>query len=309
MRSADHADAATTGLVVRLRHRGAEVALGEELVEASLAGRMLQGRIEFTSRLAVGDRVRTERRGDEHVITEVLPRRTALSRERQLNGREQVLVANVDRALFVLSLMEPAFRPRLVDRLLVAAARGGFEPVLLFAKCDLADERTPFEAQAELYRSLGVRVVFVSVVTGEGLEEVRGLMQGAISVLAGQSGVGKSTLLNRLVPGLGLVVSEISKKWGKGRHTTSASSLHPFPGGGYVADTPGIRSFALPRLAAAEAAAYFPEFVSAAGGCRFSACTHRHEPSCAVKAAVDAGAIAECRYDSYLRIVEGVEEE
>lgn len=309
MRPADDADEATTGLVVRLRHRGAEVALGDALVDASLAGRMLQGRIEFTSRLAVGDRVRTETRSGEVVVTEVLPRRTALSRERQLNGREQVLVANLDRALFVLSLVEPAFRPRLVDRLLVAAARGGFEPVLLFAKCDLVADRTPFEEFAELYRKLGVRVVFVSAVTGEGLEDVRELMQGVVSVLAGQSGVGKSTLLNRLVPGLGLAVSEISKKWGKGRHTTSASSLHPLPGGGYVADTPGIRSFALPRLEAAEAAAYFPEFVNVSGGCRFSACTHRHEPSCAVKAAVDSGAIPECRYESYLRIVEGVEEE
>ena len=299
----------THGLVLRLRHRGAVLELHGRVVDAALAGKLLQGRIEFTSRIAVGDRVRVEERGKELVIVEVLPRHSALSRERQLNGREQVMVANVDRALFALSLAEPAFRARLVDRLLVAAARGGFAPVLLFTKCDLVPDRTPFEDFAELYRGLGVPVIFVSTVTGEGIAEVRASLCGAISVLAAQSGVWKSTLLNQIVPGLGLAVAEISKKWGKGQHTTTSSSLHALPDGGYLADTPGIRSFALPRLEANEAARYFPEFVQVASGCRYSSCTHRHEPSCAVKSAVEVATIQPCRYESYLRIVAGVEEE
>ncbi|MSR75435.1 MAG: ribosome small subunit-dependent GTPase A [Planctomycetes bacterium] len=301
--------AAHEALVLRLRHRGAVVSVNGQEQEAVLRGRLLQGEHEFTSRIAVGDRVRAALKPEGWVIEGVLPRRSALSRKRQLTQQEQVLVANLDRAFFLLSLAEPGFRPRLVDRLLIAADRGGFEGILLFTKADLIDDRSEFEDWAELYRKLGITVSFISTRTGEGIEAMRTQMQQGISVVAGQSGVGKSTLLNALQPGLGLVTAEISRKWGKGQHTTTASSLHALVGGGWMADTPGIRSFALPRLEAAEVAAYFSEFRLFADECRFSACTHRHEPECAVIVAVEQGGIDARRYEGYLRIVEGVEEE
>lgn len=296
-------------LVLRLRHRGAVVFVDGAEVEATLRGRLLQGEHDFTSRIAVGERVAVAHKPEGWVIEGVLPRRSALSRTRRVTHQEQVLVANLDRAFFMLSLAEPDFRPHLIDRLLIAADRGGFEGVLLFTKTDLVTDRSAFEDWAQLYRGLGVKVIFVSTATNEGVEAVRVMMQAGVSVVAGQSGVGKSTLLNALQPGLGLVTAEISPKWGKGRHTTTASSLHAFVGGGWLADTPGVRSFSLPRLETHEVSAYFSEFLRFAPNCRFAACTHLHEPDCGVKTAVEDGGIDERRYEGYLRIVEGVEEE
>lgn len=279
--------------------------------------------IQQRAPIAVGDRVWFSDHSARHdgqrvgVIERVAPRQTRLSR-RDARGREHTLVANADQLLIVASIARPRLKPHLLDRYIVAATKGALRPLLCFNKVDLlagapdlTDEQLdPGSASVEEliaeYGRLGYRCLRTSALTGRGLTELRAELPGHLTVLSGQSGVGKSSLLNALQPGLNLPVAEVSAESEKGRHVTSHARLLRLDFGGYVVDTPGIRQFDLWAVAPGELERCFVEFVPFVQQCRFSDCTHRQEEGCAVVAAVAAGSISPRRHRSYLKMLKEV---
>jgi ribosome biogenesis GTPase len=237
---------------------------------------------------------------DEGIIERIEPRRGILSRTSK--GRQHVLVANVDQILVIVSAAAPRLKPHLVDRYLVTAERNGIEPVVCINKIDLID---PAELQplVGVYGQLGYRVLLVSATRGWNIDPLRQLLHGRQSAVAGQSGVGKSSLLNAVEPGLALRVQSVSEENQKGRHTTTTAELLPLAGG-YVVDTPGIRQFQLWDVIPAEVAGYFRDLRPYVSKCRYPDCTHAHEEPCAVKDAVADGYIDVRRYESYLQMLD-----
>jgi len=267
---------------------------------------------QFTKPVAVGDRVRVTVFGEsDAVVEEVMARRGYLSRRQGETGKEQIMVANVDQVLITVAMVEPSFRPRIIDRILVAAERAGAGAIIALTKADLVppDARADIASIADLYQDLGYDTLFTSTVTGEAVAELRAALTDKTTVLTGQSGVGKSTLLNAVQPGLELAEGAVSDKWGKGRHTTTSASMIPLAGGGFVVDTPGIRSWGIAGLEPSDIAIFLPDLAVFVESCRYNECTHDHEPDCAVKEAVIEGTIDERRYESYLRIIGGMEED
>jgi ribosome biogenesis GTPase len=245
----------------------------------------------------------------------VAERASALSRTRSAAGdtrnletdREQVLVANPDQVIFVFSVRNPGFSPRKLDRFLIVAEMNHLPAIICANKVDLVDAGEA-RAMFRVYEAIGYLVIHTSTLTGEGIDALREVLRGRISVLAGSSGVGKSSLLNAVQAGLGLRVKQVSDATGKGLHTTRHVELIPLDIGGYVADTPGIRSLALFDLEPGELDAYYREIAPLVSQCAFSDCTHTHEPNCAVQAAVEDGQVSPERYESYLRLREEIEE-
>ncbi|MEM8932739.1 MAG: ribosome small subunit-dependent GTPase A [Acidobacteriota bacterium] len=257
------------------------------------------------SRIAVGDRIVFARHGDDHRVIEVRPRRTFLARPDPLNPRQRrVVVANVDTIVQVASVRRPPLRPALVDRYLVAIQQGGAEPILCVNKIDLVPETERAQALEPLapHRDL-IQVLPISAETGEGVEALRRCLAGKIAAFVGHSGVGKSSLINALDPAVGAKTGAVSAALSKGRHTTTRSSLYELGDGIRVVDTPGIRELGLADLSAEELREYFPDLAELSAGCRFSNCTHDHEPRCAVRTAVETGELAASRYATYLRIL------
>jgi ribosome biogenesis GTPase len=273
-----------------------------------LRGRLKQGK-HVGDIAAVGDRVlvicQSEGVGS---IESIEPRNRSLVRldPRPQGLYQQVILANPDQAVFVFACTRPTPHLRMLDRYLVIAGRQRLPAIIVANKIDLVGS-----AQAEemfgFYSSIGYSVVYTCAKTGEGVDELRHQLCGKISALAGPSGAGKSSLLNAVQPGLGLAVREISAAVQKGRHTTTVRQLFPLEGGGYVADTPGMRSLALWDTEPEELDGYFPELSPLVSQCQFSDCTHKTEPGCAVRAAVEAGKVRPERYDSYLRLRAGEE--
>lgn len=270
------------------------------MVAASLRGRVKQHDARIVS---VGDLVELEAVEDDTRITALFPRESALTRHGVARRREQVIVANVDQVAVVVAARDPAPDLLMVDRLLALAELSGVAGLLVVNKTDLDD--VPEELRA--YERIGYDVLASSAVDGDGLSEFEDRLAGRISVLSGQSGVGKSSLLNALMPGLDLRVGEVSEKKARGRHTTVASTLYRFPRGGYVADTPGLQYLALWEIDPAELEVGFREIHAASEACRFNDCRHRTEPGCAVREAVEGGDISERRYRSYLGLLEEAE--
>ncbi len=289
------------GLIVKAQSGFFTVETGEGLVVCQLRGRLKRGRATGDI-AAIGDRVQVSLLPDgSGAIEAVEPRTRALVRldPRPQGEYQQVLLANPDQAVFVFACAHPNPKLRMLDRFLVAAEKQKIPVVIVANKIDLVPDPA---AIFGLYAPIGYRVIYTSASDGRGLEELRAALRGRLSALAGPSGVGKSSLLNALQPGLGLEVNEISTAVNKGRHTTVSRQLIPFEGGGYVADTPGWRSLALWDTEPEEMDAYFPELAPLVAKCQFSDCTHRHEPGCAVRRALDEGRIHPGRYDSYLRL-------
>ncbi len=238
----------------------------------------------------------------EGIIERVEPRRGVLSRTSR--GRQHVIVANVDQLLIVTSAAEPIIKPHLIDRMLVTAEKAGIPPIICINKIDLID---PVDLQPLIgvYGQMGYRVLLLSATTKFGTDRLRAIIRDKESVLAGQSGVGKSSLLNTIEPGLELRVRTVSADSQKGRHTTTTSRLIPLECGGYVVDTPGIRQFQLWDIIAEEVAGYFRDLRPYVSHCRFPDCTHIHEDGCAVKDAAADGKLDVRRYESYCHMFRG----
>jgi ribosome biogenesis GTPase len=239
---------------------------------------------------------------DEGVIERVEPRHGLLTRASR--GREHVLVANVDQVVIVVSLVEPELKPHLIDRYLVSAEQGGIAPIICLNKADLVDP-TPYQPIIGLYSQLGIPTFLTSAATDQGIGILQARLKDRQTVFTGQSGVGKSSLLNRIQPELGLRVREVSEGNQKGRHTTTTAELIRLDFGGWVVDTPGIRQFQLWDIIPEEVEGYFPEFRPFVPLCAFPDCTHTHEHRCAIKNAVDNRLISASRYTSYLGIFIG----
>jgi ribosome biogenesis GTPase len=266
--------------------------------------------IEHVDPIAIGDRVRYLDAGDGRgMITEILPRHSKLSRPAPMPGQcvfEQVIVANADLVLPVFSVADPTPKWGLLDRYLVTAEAAGLPVLIVITKLDLAEKNVNFDADIEVYRRIGYPVQLVSSVTGEGIEELKQFLQGHMSVLVGKSGVGKTSLLNAIQPGLGLRVKAVSRgEQGKGRHTTSHLEMFGLDIGGTLVDTPGMREFGLWEITGEELAYLFPEMARHVGRCKFGmSCHHDQEPGCAIRKAVMAGDISPHRYKSYMHLKE-----
>ncbi len=294
------------GLIIKAQSGFFTVETGEGLVICRLRGKLKHGRA-IGDIAALGDNVQIELLADgSGAIETVEERKQAIVRldPRPQGIYQQVLLANADQAVFVFACANPNPKSRMLDRFLVITEKQKIPAVIIANKVDLVENAKELFS---VYESIGYRVIYTSTKTRVGLDELKSQLQNKISALAGPSGVGKSSLLNEIQPGLGLAVNEISSAMNKGRHTTVTRQMFALDGGGYVADTPGWKSLALWDTEAEEMDAYFPELRDLVPQCQFSDCSHKHEPGCAVLAALKARTVHPERYDSYLRLRAGQE--
>jgi ribosome biogenesis GTPase len=291
------------GRVLRVQGLVSTVQLDDGAVRSCATRRLLKTlATDQRHVVAAGDHVWVRPEGaDEGIIERVEPRRGVLNRTSR--GRQHVLVANVDQLIIVVSAAEPKLRPHLVDRYLVTAEKNGIEPIICINKVDLVDPAA-LQVLAGVYSQIGYRALLVSATRGWGIAFLQQVLHGRQSAFTGQSGVGKSSLLNAVEPGLDLRVRTVSAENEKGRHTTTTAELIPLKAGGFVFDTPGIRQFQLWDVIPAELAGYFRDLRPYVSKCRYPNCTHAHEEPCAVKDAVADGFIDARRYESYLAMLD-----
>lgn len=297
------------GTVLRAQGGTYEVETERGVVEAALRGKVKRYD-RFGERVVVGDRVEVEPAGAGWTVERVHPRRTALVRRAPGKApRAKTIVANVDQVVVVFSVANPSPHLRMLDRFLVICESSGLDPLIVANKVDLLGAG----AARDLFRPYeraGYPVLYTAARQGVGVDALCEAICGRVSALAGPSGVGKSSLLNAVQPGLGLRVGAVSQAVDKGRHTTVTAQLIPLECGGHVADTPGLRELGLWGVDPEELDGYFPELRPYLGTCRYgNSCTHTHEPGCAVRAAVEAGEVDAGRYESYRRMVRGEDEE
>ena len=300
-----------SGEATVVKNAGSHYLLSElpswDIFPAVLRGKIRLKASEITNPIAVGDRVRFQADEDGCVITEILPRRNYLiRRSTNLSRQAHIIAANIDRAYVVVSLYFPEVKLPFLDRILVTCELYGIPATIVLSKTDMYRELAPEELARfrSIYERAGYPVIETSVVSGEGIEEIRAACKGRVNLFSGESGVGKSSLIKALDPSLSPKIGAISAAHLQGKHTTSLYEMYPLESGGYVIDSPGIRGFGLVDVQKEEIARYFPEMLRAARGCRFTPCTHTHEPGCAVKDAVEEGLISPERYNSYLGMLE-----
>ncbi len=281
-------------------------------VDSKVKGNFRLKGIRSTNPVAVGDGVDiTINAEGQALITAIDDRRNYIvRRSTNLSKQSHIIAANVDQAFLVVTVAHPETATTFIDRFLASAEAYSVPVVLLFNKTDLLspDERRYQELMVHLYETVGYECRQVSAATGEGTESLRDLLGGRVTLLSGNSGVGKSTLLNRLIPGAGARVADISDAHDTGMHTTTFSEMMPLPGGGWMIDTPGIKGFGSFDMEPEEIGSYFKEIFRFSKDCRFSNCTHTHEPGCAVRQAVEDHYIAESRYRSYLSMMQDKDE-
>lgn len=290
--------ATVTGVVLGRFGSTYRVHTADAELSAALRGKL---KLDSEPKIVAGDIVELElREAGAAVITALRPRRSVLARREVAARRGQPIAANIDQVVVVAATRDPEPNPRQLDRFMVIAEANSLPPALVVNKTDL--DRAPLEALARRYAPAGYPVLGTSVKAPEGLPALRDLLRGRCSVFTGQSGVGKSSLLNALDPDLGLRTAEISARWRTGRHTTSTARLVPLAGGGYVVDTPGMREVGTWGVDPDSLGPCFPEFRPYLDGCRFDNCRHLAEPECAVRRAAAAGAFDPDRLVSYERI-------
>ena len=282
------------------------------VVECKVKGNFRLRGIRSTNPVAVGDGVTIQETGGEKAfITEIDERRNYIIRKASnLSKQSHILAANLDLAVLVVTVARPKTSTTFIDRFLASAEAYRVPVVLAFNKTDSLSESEQAEAEElmQLYRSVGYDSYAISALTGEGTQALNRFLQGKVSLLSGHSGVGKSTLLNLLVPEAHVRTAEISEVHGTGMHTTTFSELYEFPGGGALIDIPGIKGFGTFNMEPEEVSHYFKDIFREAEHCRFSNCTHTREPGCAVLEAVEKGTLALSRYASYLSMLEDKEE-
>ncbi len=295
------------GLVLRGDARVYHVEIDGRSRPCAPGGRLFEDLESVKSPVAVGDRVRVTLEGDPARIEEVLPRRNWLSKVASSHDpREQVLFANVDRVFVIGSLASPKFSSNRADRILVGCHWGDIPATVVLNKLDLDDDGEEPMIRAT-YEAAGYEVLSTSATRGDGVETLRARLGGARSVFYGASGVGKSSLLNALQPGLALKIGKVSKYWDAGKHTTTFSTMVRLDDTSHVIDTPGIRVFRPYGMLKPDLRYRYPELAPFLGRCRFADCTHDHEPGCAVADAAEAGKLAPSRYLSYVELLDELE--
>ena len=295
------------GFVVESTGSWYKVEIEGAVYDCRTRGRLRLKGVRSTSPVVVGDKVGVEfSEAGEGFIVSIAPRTNyIIRRASNLSKESHIIAANIDRAMIVVTLIEPVTALEFVDRFLVTCEAYKIPVTILLAKCDLL-AAIP-EAVAEFrqtYESAGYEVIEISATEGIGVDRVREMLDGKVTLLSGNSGVGKSTLVSRIDPSLDVRTGEISESFHKGKHTTTFSTMYRIGEGGYIIDTPGIKGFGLLDIEDKELWHYFPEMISRASECRFYNCTHTHEPGCAVCEAVREGEIAYSRYESYLKILD-----
>ena len=300
-------------LVTEVAGMSASVEMDGARHPATVRGLLTEIDTGYINPVAVGDRaVVTEDGAGAWAIQDVLPRKTVLARpDPFLAPRQQVIAANVDQLLIVSSWRDPDLWLELIDRYLIAAGLSEIAPIVCVNKADLIADRAAYEAETALHRDqwlrMGARVLLTSATAGDGVDELRDALTGKLTVVVGLSGTGKSSLMAAVQPGLDIRIGRVSDAHRQGRHTTTQSTLYALDGGGYVADTPGIREFGIAGLTLGELPIHFPEIDALAADCRFSNCAHLEEPNCAVRAAERAGTVAPSRVASYRAIFDELE--
>jgi len=276
-----------------------------ERYQCRIRGKLRLKGVRSTNPVVVGDTVRCLKdESGSHVIIDIEPRRNyVIRRASNLSRESHIIAANIDQALLLVTLRQPETALEFVDRFLVTCEAYKIPVVILLAKIDLQDEEEVAFFRS-IYEPIGYRVVEVSSTTGEGVAEVHDMLVGRTTLLSGNSGVGKSTLVQQIDPTLDIRTAEISDNHQKGRHTTTFSTMYPLAEGGALIDTPGIKGFGLLDIEEEELWHYFPEMMHYGRACRFYNCTHTHEPGCAVMAALEEGEISELRYESYLKMMD-----
>ena len=298
------------GLVIKNTGSWVTVRLDDgNTVNCKMRGVLRLKGLRCTNPVAVGDRVQVEDKGgDAPVVGEIEPRRNYIIRRASNLSKEfQIIAANLDQAVLVATLTNPETSTTFIDRFLATAEAYQVPAVLVFNKIDLLDTdewHKRLDELKALYESIGYPVVTMSAATGEGADALRAQLAGKMSLLSGNSGVGKSSIINLLVPDAHVRVGDVSHTHHKGMHTTTFSELLDLPDGGAIIDTPGVKAFGTIDFERAEVAHYFPEIFKISDDCRFNNCTHTHEPGCAVLAAVEQGLIALSRFTSYLSILD-----
>jgi len=305
VRQGDDDPARFNGIVTAMRGLFADVDDGARVWPCTVRKMLRSRMIAERHRITVGDRVRFEivadqaGRQNEGVIEEVMPRHSEL--KRVAGRRQHTIAANVEQVIIVSSADVPSPKPHLIDRYIVACSAGNMAPVICMNKIDLDDDGTA-TAILDRYAAIGYRTLRTSAVDGTGIDSLRDILRDASSVITGQSGVGKSSLLNAIQPNLQLRIGEVNEDTLRGRHTTSTAELIRLETGGYVVDTPGVRSFDTTAIPRNEIEMHFVEFIDVVPHCKFPNCVHTHEADCAIKAAVESGEIHPERYDSYVRM-------
>ena len=282
---------------------------GSGVVNCKMRGVLRLKGLRCTNPVAVGDIVQVEQRaGDTPVVGAIEPRRNYIIRRASNLSKEfQIIASNLDQAVLVATLINPVTSTTFIDRFLATAEAYQVPAMLAFNKSDLVtseEHRRQFDGLKTLYEGIGYPVVVMSAATGEGTDELRNRLAGKLSLLSGNSGVGKSSIINLLVPDAHVRVGDVSHTHHKGMHTTTFSELLDLPGGGAIIDTPGVKAFGTIDFERSQVAHYFPEIFSVSSQCRFNNCTHIHEPGCAVLEAVERGDIAASRFASYLSIID-----
>lgn len=280
-------------------------------IDCKIKGNFRLKGIRSTNPIAVGDRVNISvNDSGTAFITDILPRKNyIIRRASNLSKESHILASNLDQALLIVTLFHPTTSLTFIDRFLATAEAYRVPAIIVINKIDLLTESEDIElldAVSYLYKSIGYKVVTISAKTGDGIDALRSLLRSKTTLISGNSGVGKTTLINDLIPGLDLRTAAISEVHDTGTHTTTFSEMFQLPGddGGYLIDTPGVRGFGTIEMDEYEASHFFPEIFKIGADCRFNNCTHTHEPHCAVIKALEEGLIAQSRYTSYLSILE-----
>jgi ribosome biogenesis GTPase / thiamine phosphate phosphatase len=285
-----------------------------EIIKSRIAGKIKLDGLKLTNPIAVGDEVTLEMEDSDEisVIKAISPRKNYIVRQSPRKKHQlHFLASNVDQVLIIVTMREPNLKVGFIDRFLIMTEPYSIPAIIVFNKSDIYtdDDLVYYNELNAIYTKIGHRVIKASSVTRDGLKEIKALLKDKITLIAGQSGVGKSTLVNAVEPSLHLRTEEISDFSGKGQHTTTFAEMFDLSFGGKIIDTPGIKTLAFSHLEVMDIAHNFKEFFAIADQCKFANCTHRNEPKCAIKVAVESGEISHIRYQNYLGLLEEVEDQ